>query len=114
MNGREDENAVTSGKSAVRTKAPGASLRKAINDKCRDCSADSESPGTWKEQIQVCSCTACPLWPVRPVSGGAGPSRLLLDELAEDIDEDLVLRLWRDPFDPSPWTQAWERRRENA
>lgn len=55
------------------------SLRKAIDEKCRDCIHDSAAPGTWREQVAQCSCIRCPLWPYRPApSGGpfANPPRL--------------------------------------
>ncbi len=44
------------------------SLRKAINDKCRDCSYDPYGKGNWRQQVTACTVTTCPLWPVRPVS----------------------------------------------
>ena len=43
-----------------------ASLRKAINDKCRDCIYDPQIPGTCLDQISTCHIKDCPLWPVRP------------------------------------------------
>ncbi len=42
------------------------SLRKAINDKCRDCIYDSELPGKWREQVFMCAVPSCPLYSVRP------------------------------------------------
>jgi hypothetical protein len=63
------------------------SLRKALNDKCRDCIHDTEAPGTWREQVAQCSTPNCPLWPYRPApSGGpfANPPR----------DPDTVTREW--------------------
>ena len=48
------------------------SLRKAIDEKCKDCIYDPEcGGGTWREQIAQCSSVNCPLWPVRtgPESG---------------------------------------------
>lgn len=44
------------------------SLRKAINDKCRDCIFDELSPGRWRQQVSACSVSSCPLWPVRPTT----------------------------------------------
>jgi hypothetical protein len=45
------------------------SLRKAINEKCRECIYDSKSGlGTWRQQVEACPCTLCPLYRVRPVS----------------------------------------------
>ena len=42
------------------------SMRKAINDKCKDCIYDPLAGGTWREQVAQCSCVLCPLWELRP------------------------------------------------
>ena len=42
------------------------SLRGAINKMCRDCIYDKFDRGTWRQQVEACSCTDCPLYPVRP------------------------------------------------
>lgn len=45
------------------------SLRKSINAKCKECVYDSVAGhGTWRQQTEACTCTSCPLYPVRPVS----------------------------------------------
>ena len=44
------------------------SMRKAINEKCRDCIYDSLAGGTWRQQTEACTCTDCSLFPYRPVS----------------------------------------------
>ena len=45
------------------------SLRKAINDKCRECIYDPKSgTGTWRQQVDTCTSYTCPLYPVRPRS----------------------------------------------
>ena len=44
------------------------SLRKAINDKCKDCSYDPYDKGTWRQQVEACNITDCSLWPLRPKS----------------------------------------------
>ena len=45
------------------------SLRKAINDKCRECIYDPLSGlGNWRQQVTACQITDCPLHPVRPRS----------------------------------------------
>jgi hypothetical protein len=56
------------------------SLRKAINDKCRDCIYDQFAAGNWRQQVQACSVTLCPLYPYRPVSSGG--------KLAPQVDTD--------------------------
>ena len=94
------------------TKQAGVSVRKAVNAKCKDCSWDPAAPGTWKVQIQCCPCIECPLWPIRPVSESGEPNRALLDALEEDMPEELVRRIWADPFDPSPWREARQRNEE--
>lgn len=40
----------------------------AINAKCRDCIHDPLAGGTWRQQVEACTCIACPLFPYRPVS----------------------------------------------
>lgn len=45
---------------------PPRSMRKAINAKCKDCIFDSCVPGTWRQQVEDCTITDCPLWNVRP------------------------------------------------
>lgn len=42
------------------------SMRKAINEKCKDCIYDPMEKGSWRKQVSLCSCTDCPLYPVRP------------------------------------------------
>jgi hypothetical protein len=44
------------------------SLRKAINDKCKDCIYDPVEDGTWLKQVENCEIDTCPLWRVRPVT----------------------------------------------
>ena len=45
------------------------SLRKAINDKCKECIYDdSPGNGNWRQQVQGCTSPKCPLFPRRPVS----------------------------------------------
>lgn len=45
-----------------------ASMRQAINEKCKDCTYDSAEPGTWREQVGNCTIRSCSLWPLRPRS----------------------------------------------
>lgn len=42
------------------------SLRKAVNAKCKDCIYDRLAGGTWRAQVEACTCDTCPLYPVRP------------------------------------------------
>lgn len=43
------------------------SLRKAVNDKCKECIYDPRSPGTWLKQVEDCTSRLCPLYSVRPL-----------------------------------------------
>jgi hypothetical protein len=48
----------------------GRSLRAAVNAKCRSCIYDPGSGnGTWREQVEACTSSNCPLHPFRPISG---------------------------------------------
>lgn len=49
---------------------PRRSMRKAINDYCKDCTYDDQfkGGGTWREQVEACAVTKCPLFEFRPVS----------------------------------------------
>ncbi len=44
-----------------------ASLRKAIDAKCKACLYDPCQEGTWRAQVQACTCTGCSLFTVRPL-----------------------------------------------
>ena len=45
------------------------SLRKSINDKCKECIFDPRGGnGKWKEQVEACTSFKCPLFKVRPRS----------------------------------------------
>ena len=46
----------------------GISLRAAINAKCKDCIYDKMGAGTWRQQVESCTVTLCPLYNVRPKS----------------------------------------------
>jgi Zn-finger protein len=47
-------------------KKPG--LRAAINRMCRDCLYYPGAGGTWRFQVENCTSSGCPLYPLRPVS----------------------------------------------
>lgn len=49
--------------------SPPKSLRRAINAYCKYCTYDPLcGGGTWRQQVEACTVTQCPLWPVRPLS----------------------------------------------
>jgi hypothetical protein len=45
-----------------------ASAKKCIADYCKMCSYDEKQPGSWRQQVEDCTLTKCPLWPVRPLT----------------------------------------------
>ena len=45
-----------------------ASLKKHIEQKCKDCSYDPQQAGSWRLQVQDCRVTSCALWEVRPIT----------------------------------------------
>lgn len=62
------------------------SLRKAINQHCKQCIHDPEAPGTWRAQVTLCSVKSCPLWSVRPRTTRAIPDSVLAAYEAEMAD----------------------------
>lgn len=45
-----------------------ASLKSAIAEKCKQCTYDPSSKGTWREQTESCTVRSCALWAVRPLT----------------------------------------------
>jgi len=45
-----------------------APLRKIVDLFCKECIYDAAVSGTWRQQVQSCACTSCPLYKVRPRS----------------------------------------------
>jgi len=68
----------------------GVSLRKAINQHCKQCIVDPCSPGTWRQQVTLCSVENCPLWDVRPMTTSAIPESVLRWYGAESGDPESV------------------------
>jgi len=79
-----------------------ASLKKCVEAKCKDCTYDQASPGSWRQQVEDCRVTSCPLWIVRPVTmetvnarrkdknGGDAALNAVIDNLEDEEDEDVV------------------------
>jgi hypothetical protein len=53
------------------------SLRKAINNKCKNCIYDNLAPGTWLQQVTLCSDVSCFLYEVRPKTQSTIPESVL-------------------------------------
>lgn len=71
------------------------SFRKAINAKCKDCNYDDQAPGTWLQQVTLCSDESCPLWKLRPKSKSSIPESVLSSHVvksgkSQDLAADLV------------------------
>ena len=45
-----------------------ASLRKSINEKCKECIYDEFGEGNWRQQVTACTMPDCALYAVRPLS----------------------------------------------
>ena len=41
------------------------SLRKRIDQNCKDCIYDSSAHGTWRQQVFLCCMKSCPFWDIR-------------------------------------------------
>ena len=54
-----------------------ASLRKRINQNCKDCIYDRHAPGTWRQQVTLCSVKSCAFYDVRPKTTSAIPKSVL-------------------------------------
>lgn len=73
-----------------------ASLKKCIENKCKDCTYDSFAPGSWRLQVEECRVKACPLWEVRPITmetmlarrKDKGAADVDLDALVDSLDDD--------------------------
>ena len=53
------------------------SLRKCIDEACKACIFDKGAPGTWRQQVTVCTSFDCPLYPVRPKTPDPIPKSVL-------------------------------------
>ena len=54
-----------------------ASLRKRIDQHCKSCIYDSLAPGTWRQQVTLCSVKSCAFHDVRPKTGYPIPESVL-------------------------------------
>ena len=53
------------------------SLRKAINQSCKDCAYDVIAAGTWRQQVTLCGLGSCAFYDVRPKTTSAIPKSVL-------------------------------------
>lgn len=45
-----------------------ASLKKCIEQHCKNCTYDQKQEGTWRAQTEACTVRTCALWAVRPIT----------------------------------------------
>ena len=69
-----------------------ASLKKCIEEKCKQCTYDSTQAGSWRNQVEACTVRSCPLWEVRPVTMETMIARrkgkINLDALVDGLDDE--------------------------
>lgn len=73
-----------------------ASLKKAIEAKCKDCTYDPETNGTWRDQTEQCQVTSCALWEVRPKTMATINMHRKTRDAGDDIDFDAILSTLED------------------
>jgi len=72
------------------------SRKQAIEEYCKECSYDPEDKGTWRQQIEACVMTDCPLYEFRPVSRTNSPtlvSGVAKTDTPQDFPEEAMLGL---------------------
>jgi hypothetical protein len=57
--------------SLIDKRARKTGLRGKIDAKCIECIYDPYQSGSWRNQVEKCTSVDCPLFAVRPKSGGA-------------------------------------------
>lgn len=82
-----------------------ASLKKCIEQHCKNCTYDKYVEGTWRAQVEACTTVSCALHPVRPLTmetiianrNGAGKvipinvdTASIIDNLEDDEDDEEV------------------------
>ena len=69
------------------------SLRKRINQNCKDCIYDPYAAGTWRQQVTLCSVKTCEFHDVRPKTSYPIPNSVLtfygvdLTSFERELDE---------------------------
>jgi len=53
------------------------SLRKCIDENCRNCIYDEQAKGTWRQQVTLCTVESCAMYPVRPITKATIPDNVL-------------------------------------
>lgn len=71
-----------------------ASLKKCIENHCKNCAYDPCAPGSWRHQTESCNVKTCALWEVRPITMETmlarrkGKNTADVDALIEGLDDE--------------------------
>lgn len=64
-----------------------ASLKRAIENHCKDCIYDEAAAGSWRSQVEACADKTCNLWEVRPVTIGTREANRTKRIAAVEVEE---------------------------
>jgi hypothetical protein len=67
------------------------SRTKALNEKCKQCIYDPACSGTWREQVENCTTTSCPIWQHRPMTVATVNMNRKTREADDGIDIDALV-----------------------
>ena len=62
-----------------------ASIKQSVNENCKQCIYDPAESGNWREQVEACEMTRCPLFEHRPLTGAS--SKRLASEKWDSLYE---------------------------
>lgn len=73
-----------------------ASLKKCIENHCKNCTYDSAQQGSWRHQVEQCTVKSCALWEVRPITMETmlarrkekGGNAINLDALVDGLEDE--------------------------
>lgn len=71
--------------------APKMSKTKSLHMMCKSCIYDKAAPGTWREQVENCSSSHCPLWQHRPMTTATITLHRQSKTLDSEINIDSIL-----------------------
>jgi len=84
-----------------------ASLKKAVEAKCKDCTYDPKAGGSWREQVEACTVRSCALWEVRPISVATLTARRKVTSTGDiGLDLDALVDGLEDDDDETPVAEA--------
>ena len=66
------------------------SLRRRINQNCRDCIYDEMAMGTWRQQMTLCTVNSCAFHEIRPKTTKPIPLTVLSYYQAKPVEYDAI------------------------